>query len=87
MNEEIELDEINIIAKVPKNAARVTISAIMLTNDDSQMTVHKVLDPDDIRQARQDFLDYVEGGDDYDARYVITDAGRAYLEQLEKERD
>ena len=34
--------------------------------------------------ARQAFLDNVEDGDDYDARFVITDKGMDYLEQLKE---
>lgn len=83
---EIELDEINIIVKIPKDAARITINAVVLDNDGSPLGVSKTLNPEDIRQARQDFLDNVEDGDDYDALVVLTDAGREWLEQQEKNR-
>ena len=83
----MELEQMNVILKIPRDAARLTISAVILDDDGSPVTLEGVFNPDDIRQARQDFLDNVEGGDDYDVRYVLTDEGRAYLEQLEKERD
>lgn len=83
---EIELDEINIIVKIPKDTARITIHAVVLDDDGSPLGVSKTLNPEDIRQARQDFLDNVEDGDDYDALFVLTDAGREWLEQQEKNR-
>ena len=83
---EIELDEINIIVKIPKDAARITINAVVLDDDGSPLGVSKTLNPEDIRQARQDFLDNVEDGDDYDSLVVLTDAGREWLEQQEKNR-
>ena len=51
------------------------------------MKVTKKLAVSDIHDQRQAFLDNVESGDDYDARYVLTDEGREYLEQLERERE
>lgn len=83
---EIELDEINIIVKIPRDAAKVTINAVVLENEDSCLRVSQTLHPEDIRQARQDFLDNVEAGDDYDELVVLTDAGREWLEQQEKNR-
>ena len=81
----VELEEINVIVKVPKDAASVTINAVIIGKDEKTMKVKKHLTPDDIRTARKDFLDNVEDGDDYDAMYVITDETRAYLNNLGKE--
>lgn len=81
---EIELDEINIIVKIPRDAARVTINAVVLENESSYLKVSTTLNPEDIRQARQDFLDNVEAGDAYDELVVLTDTGREWLEQREK---
>ena len=82
----IEPEETNVIMKIPKNSAKITIIAWIIDKDGELQKCSKTLMPDDIRAARQDFLDNVEGGDDYDARYVLTEKGREYLEQLEKER-
>ena len=82
----VELDEINVIMKIPKEAVKLDVTAYII-NDDCELTrATKILKADDIRKMRQDFLDYVEDGDDYDAQYVITDKGIEFLEQLEKQR-
>lgn len=82
---EIELDEINIILKIPKDSARIDITAHIINEDGNLSKVKRSLNPGDIHECRQDFLDNVEFGDDYDGAYVITDKGREYLEQLSAE--
>ena len=86
MNEEenvVELDEINIIMRIPKDAATLDVTAHILGNDMKVTNATKHLTTDDVRSAREAFLENVEAGDDYDATYVLTDEGRRYLEMLE----
>lgn len=80
----VEVDEINIIAKIPKNTARITIIAQYFDEDGDPVKVSRVLEASDIAQSRNDFLEFCEPGDDYDARYVITEEGRRFLEEMEK---
>ena len=87
-NLEIEVDEMNVILKIPKNSVRIKLEAVLLPDDgDKLITVYKRLNLEEIRKARQDFLDNVEGGDDYDAVYVLTDKGREYLDGLKASCD
>ena len=85
--EEIFLDEINVIMKIPKNAYRIKVECDVIDDHGEHHQYLKYLLPENIMQARQDFLDNVDGGDDYDARYVITEKGIEWLKQLEKERN
>lgn len=78
----VELDEINVIMKIPKEAARIDMIVHILDDDGNVVKVQSTLKPEDIREARKDFLENVEAGDDYDTRYVLTDEGRAWLEEL-----
>ena len=78
----MEVEEMNIILRIPNDAASVTVTAVLIDEKDNTVKVSRRLSAGDIRFARQDFLDNVEDGDDYDARYVLTDEGREYLEQL-----
>lgn len=80
----MEVEEMNIILRIPKDAASLTVTAVLIGKDDKVVKVGRRLSADDIRSARQAFLDNVEDGDDYDARYVLTDEGREYLEILHK---
>ena len=79
---EIDLDEVNIILRIPGNAAEITVSAKLLDKKGRPMEVSKKLSIQDIFKARKDFLDNVPDGDDYDAKYVLTDEGRAFLERM-----
>lgn len=79
--EPVELEEMNVIIKVPKDVVRITMNCTVFSDGmEDLLKVEAVLGREDIRQARQDFLDNVEDGDDYDALYCLTDAGRALLE-------
>ena len=80
----IELEEMNIFLRIPKEAVALEVTASLLDPDGKLMKVKTSLSVSDIRDRRQDFLDNVEDGDDYDARYVLTDEGRAYLERLQE---
>lgn len=84
---EVELDEINVIMKIPKDAARIDITAYIIDDNGDVSKVSKTMKASDIYEMRKDFLDNVEGGDDYDARYVITEEGLEFLEQLEKQKN
>lgn len=79
---EIELQEINILLKIPKDAVSLEIRAGIVRGDEKLTVVKRNLSVQDIFLARQAFLENVEDGDDYDARYVLTDQGREYLERL-----
>lgn len=74
----------NIIMQIPKNASELTITAKIIEGD-KVVKVQGVYNVDEIFQARKDFLDYVDGGDDYNATYSLTDEGRAYVEELIRE--
>ena len=80
----LELEEMNIFLRIPKDAVALEVTASLLAEDGKVMMVSKKLAVSDIRDQRQAFIDNVEDGDDYDARYVLTDEGRDYLEQLKK---
>lgn len=82
---EIELEEMNIILRIPVEAASLTVKAVII-QDDKPVKVKKKLNLKEIHDARQDFLDNVELGDDYNGKFVITEEGRRYLEELENER-
>lgn len=74
----------NIIMQIPKNTSELTITAKIIEGD-KVVKVQGVYNINEIFQARKDFLDYVDGGDDYNATYSLTDEGRAYVEELIRE--
>lgn len=78
---ELELEEINVILKIPKNTTKLKITTTILHEGEEQK-VKKKLNQEDIIEARRDFLDNVEDGDHYDDLFVITDEGKRYLESL-----
>ena len=80
----IELEEMNIFLRIPKEAVALEVTASLLDEDGKVMKVSTKLSVSDIREKRQDFLDNVEDGDDYDARYVLTDEGMEYLQNLKE---
>ena len=80
----MELDEMNIIIRIPKAAASVTVNAVIIDEDDKTVKVSRKLTAEDIRKARQNFLDNVDDGDDYDGYFVLTDKGEELLDQLRK---
>lgn len=84
-HEEVALEEMNIILRIPIEAVSVTVTAKVIEKDSGDLLeVQRKLTTQDIFKARRDFLDYVEDGDDYDAKFVITDEGRRYLEELKQ---
>ena len=80
----VELDEYNLIIKIPRESIKLEIKAVFLDDNDELTTVYKTLKLCDIQEARKDFLENVEDGDDYDARYVLTDKGREWLEEYSR---
>lgn len=80
----IELEEMNIFLRIPKEAVALEVTASLLDADGKVMKVGTKLSASDIHDRRRDFLDNVEDGDEYDALYVLTDEGREYLEQIRK---
>ena len=77
--EELDTELIHIIVQVPKDTVTVSFDA-KLVQGGQLVTAHMDMTPEEFRQARQDFLDEVEGGDDFDAVYTLTDEYKAYLE-------
>lgn len=87
MAENIELQEeykgelIHIIVQVPAETVACSFTAKILVNGKLQ-DAHMEMTPEEFRQARKDFLDNVEGGDEYDGLYVLTEEGRKYADKL-----
>ena len=82
---EDELREMNIFLKVPESAVALQVSAKIIDGNGNLVRVGKSLTVQDLFRARKDFLDNVPDGDDYDAKYVLTDTGRECLERLMEE--
>ena len=82
MEETIELDQINIILPIPKQTVSMELTVKIMDGDTIQ-SVCKPFTISDIHDMRQNFLDNVEFGDDYDALYGITEEGKRYLEAIE----
>ena len=64
----------NIIIKIPKGTYKLKLDAEFVddtVHGKASMTVNK----EDIEAYRQDFLDNVEDGDDFDGVFVITEKG------------
>ena len=78
-----ELEEQNIILRIPKHTMRLKVDAGVLEGD-TVIQYRREFDDEDVQEMRQKFLEYLED-DDYDARYVITELGEEYLRELEEE--
>lgn len=76
--QELDCELINIIVKVPENTVACRFTAKML-QDGKLIEAHMEMTPEEFRQARQDFLDEVEAGDEYDGVYVLTDEAKKKL--------
>lgn len=83
-NNVIELEEQNIIMKIPADAIHLEIVAKVVDADGNVQQVSASHTFTDIRQMRQDFLDNVEGGDDYDVVYTLTEKGERLLEDIRR---
>jgi hypothetical protein len=73
----VELEEMDIVIGIPKEAARILITADVFVND-KQLSVTRVLNPSDIFNSRKDFLDLV-GDEDV---YVLTEEGKKLASKL-----
>ena len=80
LGKELDTDFIHIIIDVPEETVRLEVKATLLDAKGAPYDASMIMEPSDIRKARQDFLDNVELGDDYDAMIVLTDKGREMLE-------
>lgn len=79
---EIQEDElIHIILPVPKDTVTVSVTAKMIQNG-KLIEAHMDMTPEEFRQARKDFLDEVEDGDDYDKVWTLTEEGLNHLNQI-----
>ena len=78
--QEIELEEINIILRIPKESVKLRVIAFIPDeNDDTKLTkVQTNISPSELREMRKNFLDNLID-DDYDARYVLTEKGEECL--------
>lgn len=81
LQQELDCELINIIVKVPKETVACRFMAKLLLNGELK-EAHMEMTPEEFRQARQDFLDNVDGGDDFDKVYRLTEEGKAYVEKL-----
>ena len=78
LNQEYTGELINIIVKVPEDTVACRFTAKLL-QDGKLVEAHMEMTPEEFRQARQDFLDEVEAGDEYDGVYVLTDEAKKKL--------
>ena len=79
LRKELDTELIHIIVQVPKDTVTVSFDAKLIQNG-KLVEGHMDMSPDEFRKARQDFLDEVDGGDEYDNVYTLTDEYKAYLE-------
>jgi len=79
LRKELDTELIHIIVQVPKDTVTVSFDAKLIQNG-KLVEAHMDMSPDEFRKARQDFLDEVVAGDEYDAVYTLTDEYKAYLE-------
>ena len=82
LQQELDCELINIIVKVPENTVACKFTATMITDDGKLQDAEMKMNATEFRQARKDFLDNVEGGDEYDGLYVLTEEGRKYVDKL-----
>lgn len=76
--QELDCELINIIVKVPKETVACGFTAKILMNGELK-DAHMEMTPEEFRQARQDFLDNVVGGDDFDKVWVLTEKAKREL--------
>jgi len=82
LHQEYTGELINIIVKVPENTVACKFTATMITDDGKLEDAEMKMNATEFRQARKDFLDNVDGGDEYDTMYTLTEEGKAYVERL-----
>ena len=86
-NKTVELEEMNIILRIPKEAIKLEVNALLLDEEGEVVKVGQSFSASRIREMRNAFLDNVEYGDDYDGYFVLTDEARAELEREEMHAD
>lgn len=79
LQQELDTELIHIIVQVPKDTVSVSFTA-KLIQDGKLVDARMEMGPEEYRKARQDFLDNVDGGDEYDAVYTLTDEFKRKLE-------
>lgn len=77
---DFDTEIIHIILEIPKETVRLKVDATLLDESGTPYDVFMTMNPSEIREARQDFLENVGLGDDYDGYFVLTDKGREMLE-------
>lgn len=82
LQQELDCELINIIVKVPKDTVACRFMVMMITDDGKLQNAEMAMNATEFRQARQDFLDNVEGGDDFDKMWVLTEKGKAEVDKL-----
>lgn len=83
----VNLEEMNIFLPIPTESVCVEVIAGVLDSDGKLRKVSTKLSASEIWKKRQAFLDNVEFGDDYDGKFVITEEGRKYLEELVQRKE
>ena len=81
LQQELDCELIHIILQVPKDTVSISVCAKLLQGG-KLVEAHLNMTPEEFRQARQDFLDEVDGGDDYDKVWVLTEEGRKHTDKL-----
>ena len=84
MEETIQLDEVYIMFPVPENTVSLTIQANIIDDNNEIQQVSKDISPSEYRQARKDFVENI--GDNWDDTYVLSEKGRKWLEELQKNK-
>ena len=84
-NKNVELEEMGLIIRIPKNCKKFKIKATV-DIDGVETKVERKFKFEDIMTARQDFLDNVELGDDFDAKFQVTEEGLKWLEEQLKNK-
>ena len=85
--QEIELEQHYIFMSIPEDTVALSITATLLDDKGNPYQVQRKMTASEIFEARKDFLDNVEDGDDYNVLWAITDKGREWLEQREKQNE
>ena len=83
----IELDEMNIFLRIPRNTIFLDVNAKIMNDSMTIQEVHRDMPISEIIEARNNFLEYVEGGDDYDARYALTENGKEFMREMSEKYD
>lgn len=79
----VELEEESVILRIPKNTVFLKLESTVI-DDDGELKRYRINIPlEDIKNARTYFEENV-GDEDYDAKWILTEEGRRYLEQLEE---